>query len=1616
MKTRLLFLWLYFLLALSVRAQVIPRPNIPGPQGLSVNSYTGNLFYQRNEQSLRGTGYRIYQTFYYNSAQDTLNEGYGRGWSFYYHISYRALGDTVFIQRADARKDTFLLRSGRYQAPAGVYETLTKNGNQFILTAKNGEQRIFGDATHRKLTRIQDVNGNFITIDYTNGNPIKITNSSGRFLLLTWTNGLLTQAVNGTDPSKKFTYSYSSSKELIAVTDPLQGRKSFVYSNHYLVRLGDENNNPVVIYYVGTGGRVKQITSCNTEQRFTFLDTERKSFVSQKTESGNSVISYGFDTAGRLSMLTDPNGNKAEFTYDNRNNLITQKDFNGTVSRFTYDEKGNLITLIDPTGNATEYGYESVFNNLNSLKDAKGRMTTLNYDVKGNLTGIVQPGGLTSAFTYDNAGRRLTSTNANNGTTSYQYNADGDLTKIQLPIGNIQFQYNGNCCNVSRITDANGTTLEMTYDLLNRTKTVKDAQGHTVSYDYDAVGNVLKEIDPNGNSKEYSYDGLNRLIRVKLPVGTWSYDYDGLGNLLKMTDANGHITKYTYDKNSQLIKETDPLGHSVGYSYDVNGNLSKRSDPNGNVVNYKYDGLNRLIEKSYNEDTDKYSYDEVGNLVSAYNKNIAYNFEYDDLNRLLKKNILTWNKSLAYTYDAIGNRKTMTNHDGGLTTYSYDSNNRLIKLTNPANLTTTFDYDAGGRIKKQTNGNGTFSTYHYDLAGRLDSLINWKNSTEKISFFYYTFDQYGNRKTMQDKRGMNTYTYDAAYRLVNVAYSDGNTENFTIDGTGNRTQRTKNGVATNYTYNAADQIQTAGPRSFTIDINGNTIGQNDSSQRTYKYDGENRLSEVMIKPQRKVQYKYDPFGDKIEKQDTLSVITRMIYDGDNMLGELSIDNTTQSLYTTSIGMDSWLSIQIDGNNYFYHKDGLNSIVEISNQNALISSQYNYDVYGNLILQNSTVDNSVLYTGRLFDSLTKLFDFRNRFYSPEIGRFINKDDVWGDQIVPLSLNRYNYVENSPVNYIDNTGESKYDPKGFNISGDNVLKVIKNIAKVTGEKGIEKATKIAEKIKKINDSVRESTKEVRNAVDEHDKGINDRYKQDPNNRDFERDYINQFDHKKNEGEASVADLLRCIAQGAVQKYFNAPSNAKDCLYPPGGNGKNEKPNLDRLKNPIVGVTPQISYDPNELVGPAGYDSLKWVSIKQTLPYKVLFENDPDFATAPAQKVTIYVPIHPKLNPASLRLSEFGFGNFSFDVPENTSIYSNRLDVRDSLGVFVDITAGLDIENRRAFWVLQSIDPATGLAATLPVNKGFLPVNDSISHKGEGYVTFTLQSLSSAQTRDTVTAQATIIFDAEESIKTNKWVNTVDAVPPFSNINALATLVDSVFTISWVGQDDPTGSGLKDYVLYVSKNNGPFTLYKDNLTTTTEQLTGEPGTTLSFYTRAADNSGNQETAKLVGDRIVTIKVPTTSSVVCPSASINLSATDAGSGATYQWQVNSGSGFVNISNNAIYSGASSVQLTINSAPSTYSGYQYRCQITIGGNVSYSPVRKLKFSSSWLGIAGESWHNPANWSCGIVPDEFTNVIIPGDVPFKPVLNTNGTCSSLMMVKQGGIVFKESVKLNLTGK
>ena len=129
---------------------------------------------------------------------------------------------------------------------------------------------------------------------------------------------------------------------------------------------------------------------------------------------------------------------------------------------------------------------------------------------------------------------------------------------------------------------------------------------------------------------------------------------------------------------------------------------------------------------------------------------------------------------------------------------------------------------------------------------------------------------------------------------------------------------------------------------------------------------------------------------------------------------------------------------------------------------------------------------------------------------------------------------------------------------------------------------------------------------------------------------------------------------------------------------------------------------------------------------------------------------------------------------------------------------------------------------------------------------------------------------------------------------------------------------------------------------------------------------------------------------------------------GANFQWQVDVGAGFQNITDNSNYAGTNTKILTLNSVPTSWHGYQYRC-VT---DAAYSDTTKITFVSKWLGSIDSNWENPGNWSCNQVPDENTDVIINCGRTVE--LNSNRSCRSLTLKQNTLLTVKPGVTLTIT--
>ncbi len=126
---------------------------------------------------------------------------------------------------------------------------------------------------------------------------------------------------------------------------------------------------------------------------------------------------------------------------------------------------------------------------------------------------------------------------------------------------------------------------------------------------------------------------------------------------------------------------------------------------------------------------------------------------------------------------------------------------------------------------------------------------------------------------------------------------------------------------------------------------------------------------------------------------------------------------------------------------------------------------------------------------------------------------------------------------------------------------------------------------------------------------------------------------------------------------------------------------------------------------------------------------------------------------------------------------------------------------------------------------------------------------------------------------------------------------------------------------------------------------------------------------------------------------------------GSNYQWQLDTGNGFNNLVNNSNYAGVNTNQLQILNIQVGLLNYKYHCVVDGYPTNTYT----IKFGNTWLGAVNNVWENPANWSCGTIPDIYTDVIIPsGNVQ----LNSNTSVNSLTI--SPGATLTVAAGINLT--
>jgi RHS repeat-associated protein len=935
------------------------------------------------------------------------------------------------------------------------YQLTTKEGIVYNIDATTGDINSITNRNSDKLT--------FTDAGITSSNGLKVT--FGRD-----TQGRITTV---TDPmGKQIKYEYDSKGDLIKVTDRENNTTQFKYNNdqpHYLDEIIDPLGRTGIKNEYDENGRLTKVF--NGEGKAVQLEYNPDNFVySVKDPLGNSTT-YESDARGNIITEIDANGGIIKRTYDDSNNLLSETNPEGEKLSYTYDSKGNKLSETDALGNVTRYNYNSN-NDLLTTTDALGNVTTNTYDSRGNLLSITGLSNGTVTLAYNNNGL-LTQLTTGEGTTKYEYDFRGNITKEINPLGQeTTYTYDGNgnrLTETRKVTTTNGIRTLVTkteYDSKGNIIKVTDAEGNISQTIYDAAGQKIKEIDALGRVTKYVYSEGGQLLETIYPDATPHNDsdnprtrkeYDAANRVTADIDELGRPTQYQYDALGRLIytiyPDLTPNDNTDNprkeTRYDKAGRVIAEVDERGNITRYTYDDAGRrtetiLPDSTPNDDTDNprilVTYDALGRQISQTDPlGRKTQFVYDNLGRPTGQ-IFADNTSISSTFDQAGRVIAKIDQEGNKTKYEYNALGQLTAVIDALNNRTEYGYNELGNLITQKDAKANITKYEYDGIGRRIATqlpLNQHSTTQ--------YDQVGNIVSTTDFNGeIITFIYDERNRLIKKALPNNEQVIYTYTLTGQRATETDGNGTITYQYDSRNRLLSRldpdGVKiEYTYDAAGNRTSVNIPSGKTsYTFDEQNRLKAVTDSSNGVTTYTYDLAGNLIKTTLPNGTIETRDYDLLNRLLYLQNSNSTSIInsfrYTLDKVGNRLTVVEQDGRKSNYEYDDLYRLLKeevIDGTTRTIS--YTYDAVSNRLTRNDSVEGNTTYQYDKNDRLLK-----------EVTNGVTTNYTYDNNGNTLSkttgTDKVNYQWNAENRLVglDNNGDgvneitNKYDSDGIRIS--------------------------------------------------------------------------------------------------------------------------------------------------------------------------------------------------------------------------------------------------------------------------------------------------------------------------------------------------------------------------------------------------------------------------------------------------------------------------------------------------------------------------------------------------------------------------------------------------------
>ena len=487
---------------------------------------------------------------------------------------------------------------------------------------------------------------------------------------------------------------------------------------------------------------------------------------------------FSYDHAGRLSVLTDAEGNRTAYDYDNDSKPTVRYNALGGAFQYRYDTVGRLKTLVNENGDNYTFEYDER-DRLIRETGFDGKMTRYTYNPAGELIREEEyaSGNIdvrtrpirTITYHRDRIGRiRQKDSHLDGGeilSTHYRYDKLNRLIQAHNAHSELRFGY-----------DHNGLIKEQLIHLgsplasgISRSQS-KDVTAQITEHRYDVLGNRTQTILPTGEVLNRLYYGSGRLHHINLDGTTLAdIERDALHRPVERTIGKLN-TQFQLDPLGRLKQQiSQPNGHNkadpavlIGrrYQYDTIGNLVRTDDQTNGSRDYIYDALGRITQSA----DEHYRYDPAHNLTDGSR---------------ISGNRLTQYKGISYRYDPLGNLVEKQQNDGKIQHYRYNADNQLteaeIHCPGQNAVLYRYRYDPIGRRIAKVHPDGNEIQYLWDGSRLLQEyrkdrtytyiytedrnyeplaqITTYNGSDKAREILYYHNDQIGIPREMTDEEG-----------------------------------------------------------------------------------------------------------------------------------------------------------------------------------------------------------------------------------------------------------------------------------------------------------------------------------------------------------------------------------------------------------------------------------------------------------------------------------------------------------------------------------------------------------------------------------------------------------------------------------------------------------------------------------------------------------------------------------------------------------------------------------------------------------------------------------------------------------------------------------------------